>query len=466
MSTVKVIENLQEEVNPIKDAFERAGKRLYFVGGIVRDLLLGVVEETSVDIDLTTDATPDEIEGIVRPICDSIWLVGKRFGTIAIEISGRKFEITTHRAESYDPSSRKPLVKFSNSIEEDLSRRDFTINAMAMELTGTSSKLVDPFGGVEDLINRKLKTPGSAEDSFVDDPLRMLRAARFISRFSLDPSKDIVDAALEFRGRLEVVSPERIRDELSKLLLLPDPSDGLWFLVDTGLFDTFLPEIPALALEQDPIHRHKDVLAHTIAVVSKTSPELILRLAALLHDIGKPKTREIGPNGVSFHFHDVVGARMARKRMQTLRFSTQEIESVSKLVELHLRFHTYKAGWNDKAVRRYVRDAGPLLQQLNELTLADVTTRDQNKVRFFHQKMEELKERIEILSQQEELASIRPELDGNEVMEILGVGPSKEVGEAMEFLLEIRLDEGIIGKDEVTKRLLKWWRTRPITSVI
>ena len=460
-----MIENLQREVEPLKDAFEKAGKRLYLVGGVVRDLLLGVFEEGDTDIDLTTDATPDDIEDIVGPISDAIWLVGKRFGTVALEISRRKFEITTHRAESYDLSSRKPLVKFSTSIEEDLSRRDFTINAMAIELTGSASKLIDPFGGLHDLMGHKLATPGDAADSFSDDPLRMLRAARFMTRFTLDPEIDVVDAALELRERLQVVSPERIREELSKLLVLPDPSVGLWFLVDTGLFDIFLPEIPALALEQDPIHRHKDVLAHTIAVVSKTSPDLILRLAALLHDIGKPRTREIGSAGVSFHFHDVVGARMARKRLQALRFSTQEIESVSKLVELHLRFHTYKAGWNDRAVRRYVRDAGSLLEQLNELTLADVTTRDQAKVRFFHEKMTELKERIQILSEQEELASIRPELDGNEVMAILDVGPSKDVGDAMDYLLEIRLDEGLIGKDEVTKRLLKWWRVRPISSV-
>ncbi len=465
MNSVKVIENLQREVEPLKDAFEKAGKRLYLVGGVVRDLFLGVLEEASADIDLTTDATPDEIENIVGPISDTMWLVGKRFGTITIEISRRKFEITTHRAESYDPNSRKPLVKFSTSIKEDLSRRDFTINAMAMELTGSASKLIDPYGGLQDLLSRKLATPGDAEDSFNDDPLRMLRAARFISRFALNPTKDVSDAAVELRERLNVVSPERVREELSKLLVLPDPSVGLWFLVDTGLFDVFLPEIPALALEQDPIHRHKDVLAHTIAVVSKTSPDLILRLAALLHDIGKPQTREIGPSGVSFHFHDVVGARMARKRLQALRFSSQEIESISKLVELHLRFHTYKAGWNDRAVRRYVRDAGSLLEQLNELTLADVTTRDQTKVRFFHEKMAELKERIQVLSEQEELASIRPELDGNEVMAILGVGPSKDVGDAMDYLLEIRLDEGLLGKDEVTKRLLKWWRVRPIPSV-
>ncbi|SHE86584.1 poly(A) polymerase [Ferrithrix thermotolerans DSM 19514] len=466
MSSVEVIDNLNKELDPLRDGFEQAGRRLYLVGGVVRDILLGALDQNVADVDLTTDATPEEIESIVSPVADNLWLVGKRFGTISLEIGMRKIEITTHRAESYESSSRKPSVNFSKSIDEDLSRRDFTINAMAIELTGIDSKLIDPFGGLRNLLERKLKTPGRAEDSFSDDPLRMLRAARFVARFGLEPDKDILDAAGELKGRLSVVSPERIREELSKLLVLPDPTSGLWFLIDTGVMGEFLPEIPALALEQDPVHRHKDVLAHTVAVVSKTSPDLILRMAALLHDIGKPKTREITPNGVSFHFHDVVGARMARKRLLALKYSSNEIDAICKLVELHLRFHTYKAGWNDKAVRRYVRDAGPLYERLNELTLADVTTRDKNKVKFFHQKMEELQERVKILSEQEELASIRPELDGNEVMEILGIGPSKDVGDAMDFLLEIRLDEGIIGKDAAKERLQRWWRTRPITTKV
>lgn len=324
MSSVEVIDNLNKELDPLRDGFEQAGRRLYLVGGVVRDILLGALDQNVADVDLTTDATPEEIESIVSPVADNLWLVGKRFGTISLEIGMRKIEITTHRAESYESSSRKPSVNFSKSIDEDLSRRDFTINAMAIELTGIDSKLIDPFGGLRNLLERKLKTPGRAEDSFSDDPLRMLRAARFVARFGLEPDKDILDAAGELKGRLSVVSPERIREELSKLLVLPDPTSGLWFLIDTGVMGEFLPEIPALALEQDPVHRHKDVLAHTVAVVSKTSPDLILRMAALLHDIGKPKTREITPNGVSFHFHDVVGARMARKRLLALKYSSNE----------------------------------------------------------------------------------------------------------------------------------------------
>ena len=452
---------IRRECQELARAFDAEHRALYLVGGIVGDLVVRAeLSPETVDIDLTTDATPDEIEKIVRPIADALWTVGKKFGTIGIEIHGRRIEITTHRADSYSKDSRKPEVEFSNSITEDLSRRDFTINAMAIDLIDADRSLIDPFDGLSDLAKGVLRTPIAPEISMSEDPLRMLRAARFIARFSLEVDPSLLDAIHSEGARLSVVSPERIRDELSKLLVIEDPTRGLWYLVNTGLFDHFLPEIPALALEQDPIHHHKDVLAHTIEVVRRASPKLTLRLAALLHDIGKPRTRQVGPEGVSFHFHDVVGAKMARKRLVALHFSTQEIEPVVKLVELHLRFHTYGAGWNDRAVRRYVRDAGELLSELNELTLCDATTRNQQKVQLFRNRMEELERRIAALREQEELDSIRPELNGDEVMELLGLRPSRAVGEALDFLLEIRLDEGLIGQEEAQRRLLQWWKDR------
>jgi poly(A) polymerase len=452
---------IRRECCELARAFDAQQRSLYLVGGIVRDLVVQAdLPPASVDIDLTTDATPDEIESIVRPVADSLWTVGKKFGTIGIEIQGRRIEITTHRADSYVHESRKPEVKFSRSIVEDLSRRDFTINAMAIDLIDADRSLIDPFGGLNDLAHAVLRTPINPEVSMSEDPLRMLRAARFLARFSLEIDAELLEAIQVVGARLSVVSPERIRDELCKLLRVDDPSAGLWYLVKTGLFDHFLPEIPALALEQDPIHHHKDVLAHTIEVVRRSSPTLTLRLAALLHDIGKPRTRQVGPDGVSFHFHDVVGAKMARKRLTALHFATNEIDPVVKLVELHLRFHTYGAGWNDRAVRRYVRDAGELLEELNELTLCDATTRNQQRVQLFRARMSELEERISALREQEELDSIRPELNGEEVMELLSLQPSRAVGQALDFLLEIRLDEGLLGRDEVVRRLVEWWSSR------
>jgi poly(A) polymerase len=357
----------------------------------------------------------------------------------------------------YHPDSRKPDVVFADDLETDLSRRDFTVNAMALQLGAGDPTLVDPFNGVEDLlVHRRLRTPLDPEISFLDDPLRMLRAARFIAAHGLEPEPELVAAVTELKGRLEIVSAERIADELSKLLVVADPSPGLWFLVDTGLAGEFLPELPALALEQDPIHHHKDVLAHTIAVVAKARPELVVRLAALLHDVGKPKTRSFGPDGVSFHLHDVVGARMAAERLRALRFPNHIIEAVTELVALHLRFHTYKMGWTDRAVRRYVRDAGPYLNQLNELVRCDCTTRNQAKAKALARRMDDLERRIEELRAQEELDSIRPPLDGNQVMAILGVPPGRVVGEALSMLLEARLDEGPISEEDATRRLLAW----------
>ena len=451
------VQPVLEEVRPLADRFTAAGFRTYLVGGTVRDLLLG--RALTRDFDLTTDARPDDIESLVTGWADAVWTTGKRFGTIGAKKGGREFEITTHRAEAYAPDSRKPDVKFSDQVEADLSRRDFTVNAMALALP--DPELIDPFGGAVDLAAKRLRTPLAPEESFTDDPLRMLRAARFLAGYELVPDADLVDAVKRMHERLEIVSAERIRDELDKLLVVDRPGSGLWFLVDTGLASQFLPELPGLALEQDPIHRHKDVLAHTIAVVEKTSPQKILRLAALLHDVGKPKTRSFAPGGrVTFHHHEVVGARMARDRMIALRYPHDETEAVTKLVELHLRFHTYKMGWTDSAVRRYVRDAGDLLGELNELTRCDCTTRNERKASELARRMDALEQRIAELRAEEELDRIRPDLDGNQIMARLGVRPGREVGEALAMLLETRLEEGPLGEDEAYRRLDAWWAAR------
>ena len=450
------------EVRPLADRFAASGHRAYLVGGTVRDLLLADRSSDAIDFDLTTDAVPDEIERLVSGWADAVWTQGKRFGTIGCKVGDRVFEITTHRAEAYAPDSRKPDVQFSDDIEADLSRRDFTVNAMALELTGDAPELIDPFGGAVDLATKRLRTPLSPEESFSDDPLRMLRAARFLAGYSLEPDEALVKAVVAMHDRLEIVSAERIRDELDKLLVVESPARGLWFLVDTGLAQEFLPELPGLALEQDPIHRHKDVLAHTIAVVEKTSRDKVLRLAALLHDIGKPKTRSFAGGGrVTFHHHEVVGARMARERMQQLKYPNDEIDDVVALVEMHLRFHTYKMGWTDAAVRRYVRDAGHLLDKLNELTRCDCTTRNERKARELAQRMDSLEDRIVELRAQEELDALRPDLDGRQVMEHLGVAPGPVIGKALSFLLDLRLEEGPLGEDEARRRLDEWWAAQP-----
>jgi poly(A) polymerase len=447
-----------DEVRPLAERFGAAGHRIYLVGGSVRDLLLGR-DAAEIDFDLTTDARPDDIEAIVRGWADAVWTQGKRFGTIGCKKGGRDYEITTHRAEAYDPESRKPEVSFGDDVEVDLSRRDFTVNAMALALP--EPELIDPYGGAADLVAKRLRTPLSPQESFSDDPLRMLRAARFIAGYGLEPDAELVDAVKELHERLEIVAMERIRMELDKLMVVERPGEGLWFLVETGLAQEFLPELPGLALEQDPIHRHKDVLAHTIAVVENTSPDRILRLSALFHDVGKPKTRSFGTKGkVSFHHHEVVGARMTRDRMQALRYPTDEVEAVTQLVELHLRFHTYKMGWTDSAVRRYVRDAGPLLDRLNELTRCDCTTRNPKKAEALARRMDQLEARIVELREQEELAAIRPDLDGKAVMDHLGIPPGREVGEALAFLLELRLEEGPLGEEAAYARLDQWWAAR------
>lgn len=442
--------------------FGDAGRTLYLVGGSVRDAIVSrpPTADRSEDFDLTTDAPPDEIESVVRGWADAVWTQGRRFGTIGCRKDGRVYEITSHRAESYGPASRKPEVSFGLGIEADLSRRDFTVNAMALRLPDMT--LIDPFGGIDDLAAHRLRTPLAPAKSFEDDPLRMLRAARFIAAYDLRPDSALVKAVRAEHARLAIVSAERIRDELNRIVMVPVPSVALWFVVRTGLAEEFLPELPALALEADPIQRHKDVLAHTLAVVdnaarTERSPDRLLRLAALFHDVGKPATRAFGPDGVTFHHHEVVGARMTRQRMRELHYPVEEIETVSRLVELHLRFHTYRLGWTDSAVRRYVRDAGDLLDELNLLTRADCTTRNAARARALARRMDGLEHRIEELRRQEELEAIRPDLDGDEVMARLGISPGPMVGRALRFLLDLRLECGPLGKAEAGRRLDGWW---------
>lgn len=465
------------EVAPLAARFRDAGFRLYLVGGTVRDLLAGdaALDVATLDFDFTTDALPADTKRLLAGWADAVWTQGERFGTIGAKrvIDGvdRTYEITTHRAEAYQPDSRKPEVAFSDRVEADLSRRDFTINAMALEVTSDSPMLVDPFGGAADLVGRVLRTPIGPHESFSDDPLRMLRAARFIARLDATPEPGLVDAVRSMAGRLEIVSAERVRDELDKLITLPHPTTGLWFAIDTGLADHFLPELPAMRLEQDPIHRHKDVLTHTLAVVENVRPWegegdapfdfRRTRLAALFHDVGKPRTRGYQKGrGVTFHHHDAVGARMTRKRLEALRYSADDVQAITELVALHLRFHTYAMGWTDSAVRRYVRDAGPLLRELNVLTRCDCTTRNAKKALTLSKRMDDLEERIAELEAKEELAALRPELDGVEVMRELALSPGPDVGRALAFLLEIRLEEGLIGEAAARERLHEWWASR------
>jgi poly(A) polymerase len=449
-------------VRPLAERFDAAGHQIYLVGGIVRDLVLG--RPLDGDIDLTTDALPDTTTRLVSGWADAVWDQGARFGTVGLKKGGVTFEVTTHRAEAYQPDSRKPEVSFAGDVEADLSRRDFTVNAMALRVTGAQGEapeLIDPFGGVADLAAGTLRTPLAPEVSFSDDPLRMLRAARFMAGYGLAPEPALVAAVESMAERLEIVSAERVRDELCKLMVVEDPSEGLWFLVDSGIAAMVLPELPALRVEQDPVHRHKDVLAHTIAVVAKTSPRLVLRMAALLHDVGKPKTRSFGAKGVSFHHHEVVGARMARDRLRALRFPNDQIEAITQLVYLHLRFHGYGDDvWTDAAVRRYVRDAGPLLDDLNELTRCDCTTRNERRARLLSDRMDALEARIAELREREELEAIRPDLDGQAVMRHLGIPPGRAVGEALAMLLEVRLEEGPLDEAEAYRRLDEWWAAR------
>lgn len=433
--------------------FEAAGHELYLVGGSVRDLVMGRVQPDP-DLDFATDAAPQDTTRLLRRWADRTYLVGVRFGTVGALKGDRKVEVTTYREEVYEADHRKPSVSFAKDVEADLSRRDFTINAMAVSVPG--GVFVDPFGGVRHLAAKVLDTPLEPEVSFGDDPLRMLRAARFVSQLDVTPAPRVVAAIGNMRERLQIVSAERISDELMKLLMGDRPGAGLQLLVDTGLSDEFLPELSALQLEQDPVHHHKDVLQHTYAVIERCERKPTLRIAALLHDIGKPSTREITDDGVQFHHHEVVGARMAETRLKELRFPTSTIEDVRRLVELHLRFHGYGEGWTDSAVRRYVRDAGPLLDPLNQLTRADCTTRNAHKAERFARLQDELEERIAELAERENLDALRPPLDGTQVMERLGLEPGPQVGEALAFLMEHRMERGPIDEAEGYELLDGW----------
>jgi len=446
-------------------AFDAAGFDLAIVGGPVRDALLG--RETH-DLDFTTNARPDDILRIVTPISTAQWDIGREFGTIGARIRGEQVEVTTYRADSYDHATRKPTVEFGDTLEPDLTRRDFTVNAMALRVPQV--QLVDPTGGVEDMVTGVLRTPIDPDISFGDDPLRMLRAARFTSQLGFALAEPTREAMARLRASLEIVSPERIQGEIIRLLQTDDPTAGIRELVDSGLIDEFLPEISGLRLEVDEHHHHKDVYEHSLTVLRQAielerernpeaEPDVALRIAALLHDIGKPRTRKLEPGGaVTFHHHDVVGSRMARKRLQALRFAGDTISSVSKLIELHLRFFGYSEGaWTDSAVRRYVRDAGDELERLHILTRADVTTRNKRKAARLKAAYDDIEDRIAELREQEELDAMRPDLDGNRIQEVLGIAPGPAVGKAYKFLLELRLDEGSLGEEEAERRLREWW---------
>jgi poly(A) polymerase len=444
------------------ELFAQAGHEIALVGGPVRDVFLG---RRPSDLDLTTDAIPEEILAITKRWADKTWTVGIEFGTVGLRKGKMVFEITTYRSEHYQRGSRKPAVKYGTSLTDDLVRRDFTINAMAARLP--SYELVDPFGGLAALKEKVIRTPGPPTTSFEDDPLRILRAARFAARLGFTVSPDVLDAMGSMADRLSIVSVERIADELTKLMLTPDPAYGLDLLVENSVASVVLPELPALRMEADEHHRHKDVYQHSLTVLTQAialepryglEGDLVLRLAAILHDIGKPRTRSLLPGGkVAFHHHDVVGAKMARKRLTELRFPKDVIADVSKLIELHLRFHGYGDGeWTDSAVRRYVRDAGPLLTRLHALTRADCTTRNARKAARLAASYDALEARIEELREQEELDKIRPELSGEDIMAVLGLTPGPLVGKAWNYLLELRLTDGVVGRERATAELLAW----------
>ena len=451
----------------LAQAFKEAGFKLALVGGPVRDAILGRLGN---DLDFTTNAKPLETKKILQSWAEDVWDIGIEFGTIAGKRGDTTVEITTYRSDIYDPESRKPEVQFGENIEGDLSRRDFTVNAMALELTGSKPEFIDVFNGLADLSAKTLRTPVSPEQSFSDDPLRMMRAARFAAQLNFEVADNALKAMQDMADRINIISAERVRDEFIKLLMSNNPRKGLAILVATGLADLVLPEIPKLKLEIDEHHHHKDVYEHSLTVLDQAiahenrlgGKNLVIRLAALLHDIGKPKTRAlIAGGGVSFHHHEVVGARLAKDRLKKLRFSNEVIDDVEKLIALHLRFHGYGDGeWTDSAVRRYVRDAGELLTHLHVLTRADCTTRNQRKAERLAKTYDELEARIERLAAEEELAAIRPDLDGGQVMELLKLKPSREVGLALDFLMELRLEHGPLGEERATKELLNWWASR------
>ena len=451
----------------LAQAFKAKGFTLALVGGPVRDAILGRLGN---DLDFTTNALPQESKKILNEWADNVWDTGIAFGTVAGKRGDTTVEVTTYRTEHYDADSRKPVVEYGKDINGDLSRRDFTVNSMALELTTDTPTFIDPFNGLKDLSQKTLRTPGRPQDSFNDDPLRMMRAARFASQLEFEIDLEVVEAMKELAPRISIISAERVRDEFTKILMSDNPRKGITILVDTGLADLTLPEIPKLRLEVDEHHHHKDVYEHSITVLEQAiehedrlgGPNLVIRLAALLHDIGKPKTRAfIDGGGVSFHHHEVVGARLVKKRLQELRFDGDTVEAVETLTTLHLRFHGYGDGeWTDSAVRRYVRDAGDLLVHLHVLTRADCTTRNKAKAARLAGIYDSLEARIAVLMEQEELSKIRPDLDGQQVMDLLGLKPSRDVGAAMDFLMELRLERGQIGEAAATEELLNWWKNR------
>ncbi|WP_442940912.1 CCA tRNA nucleotidyltransferase [Nocardioides sp. NBC_00368] len=465
-SVTAELDRIAPVIDSLGEAFAADGHELALVGGPVRDAMLGRPHN---DLDFTTSARPEETEKILRTWGEALWDMGRDFGTIGTRKGPWQVEVTTYRSEAYSADSRKPAVAYGTSLADDLVRRDFTVNAMAVRLPGR--EVVDLYGGVVDLATRMLRTPGTPEDSFSDDPLRMMRAARFAAQLGFTVAPEVVAAMTDMASRISIISAERVRDELVKLICAPFPRLGLTLLVETGLAELVLPELTALRMERDEHNRHKDVYEHTLTVLEQSidqearlggGPDFVSRFAALMHDVGKPRTRKFHDDGtVSFHHHDVVGAKMTRKRMKALRFSNDEIEAVSKLVELHLRFHGYGDGdWTDSAVRRYVRDAGDQLDRLHVLTRADCTTRNRRKADRLARTYDALEARIERISEEEELAALRPALDGNQIMSLLGIAPGREVGAAYKFLMDLRLDEGILSEDEAAKRLLDWWAER------
>ncbi len=446
--------------------FAEAGHELALVGGPVRDAFLG---RKAPDLDFASTATPDEILEIIKPIVDAHWDIGREFGTIGARIGSDQIEITTYRADKYDRDSRKPDVAFGKDLTEDLLRRDFTVNAMALRLP--EKVFVDPFNGLKDLMDGIIRTPGKPEDSFSDDPLRMMRGARFASQLEFEIEPETFDAMRDMVDRIEIISAERVQAEFVKLMLGKNPRKGLEVLVDSGLAEKVLPELPALKLEVDEHHHHKDVYEHTLRVVEQAidyekdyglEKDFTLRFAALMHDIGKPATRRLEPGGgVSFYHHDVVGAKLTKKRMQALRFDNETTKAVCRLIELHLRFFGYSdQAWTDSAIRRYVRDAEDQLLRLHALTRADVTTRNQRKAERLAHAYDDLEKRIEVIAEQEELNAMRPDLSGEDIMRILDLKPSREVGQAYNYLLELRIEEGPLGAIEAEKRLLAWWSSR------
>jgi poly(A) polymerase len=472
--TVRDLVDVSPVLVQLGERFSAAGFQAHLVGGSVRDALLaaGGGALSTGDLDVTTDARPEQVLALLRGWAGSTWNQGIAFGTVGAEIRGTRVEITTFRADRYDRESRNPEVAWGTSLTDDLARRDFTVNAMAVSL-GPDRTVTDPFGGLGDLLARRLRTPGAASDSFADDPLRMLRAVRFVAQLGLAPADDVLEALTAMSGELARITPERVQTELSKTLLQDAPREALELFVSTGLADVVLPELPALKMEIDEHHQHKDVYSHSLTVLERAialeqadpgaeSPDLVLRLAALLHDVGKPATRRHEPRGrVSFHHHEVVGAKLVRRRLTALRYPKDVVEAVARLTFLHLRFHGYGRGeWTDSAVRRYVTDAGDLLPRLHKLVRSDCTTRNRRRAAALSATYDSLEQRIAELSAAEDLARVRPDLDGNAIMEILGIGPGREVGEAWRFLKDLRLERGPLDPDEAEAELRAWWASR------